>query len=72
MNDKELNDIFSVEAVNFMRKSIVESYGNEVYFGINFNAFGILDHIEVMARGNKARTLCVPNGNDYIKIEDLR
>lgn len=53
MNNKELNDIFSIEAVNFMRKSIVEAYGNEVYFGINFNALGILEHIEVMARGNK-------------------
>ena len=53
MNNKELNDIFSIEAVRFMRKSIVESYGNEVYFGINFNALGILEHIEVMARGNK-------------------
>ena len=30
MNNKELNDIFSIEAVNFMRKSIVEAYGNEV------------------------------------------
>ena len=53
MNNKELNDIFSIEAVNFMRKSIVEAYGNEVYFGINFNALGILEHIEIMARGNK-------------------
>ncbi len=53
MNDKELNDIFSTEAIIFMRKSIAESYGNEVYFGINFNALGILDYIEIIARGNK-------------------
>ena len=51
--DVEINNVFSLEAINFMRKSIVDSYGNEVYFGINFNSFGILDYIEVMARGNK-------------------
>ena len=41
--DVEINNVFSLEAINFMRKSIVDSYGNEVYFGINFNSFGILD-----------------------------
>ena len=50
---REIDSVFSIDAINFMRKSIVDAYGNEVYFGINFNAYGILDYIEVMARGNK-------------------
>ena len=29
--DVEINNVFSLEAINFMRKSIVDSYGNEVY-----------------------------------------
>ena len=50
---KEIDNVFSIDAINYMRKAIVDAYGNEVYFGINFNAYGILDYIEVMARGNK-------------------
>ena len=50
---KEIDCVFSIDAINYMRKAIVDAYGNEVYFGINFNAYGILDYIEVMARGNK-------------------
>lgn len=51
--EKELNALFSLDAIEYMRESIKESLGNEVYFGINFNAYGILDHIETIARGNK-------------------
>ncbi|WP_304354207.1 ATP-dependent DNA helicase [Brachyspira innocens] len=51
--DREIDSVFSTNAISYMRKAIVDAYGNEVYFGINFNAYGILDYIEVMARGNK-------------------
>ena len=51
--DREIESVFSTNAISYMRKAIVDAYGNEVYFGINFNAYGILDYIEVMARGNK-------------------
>ncbi|MEI0518495.1 helicase C-terminal domain-containing protein [Brachyspira murdochii] len=51
--DREIDSVFSTNAISYMRKAIADAYGNEVYFGINFNAYGILDYIEVMARGNK-------------------
>ena len=51
--DREIDSVFSTNAISYMRKAIVDAYGNEVYFGINFNAYGILDYIEVMGRGNK-------------------
>ena len=53
MNNRVITNVFSVDAINFIRKSIISAYGNEVYFGINFNSNGILDYIEIIARGNK-------------------
>lgn len=51
--NRELNAIFSLDAIEYMRNAIKKALGNEVYFGVNFNAYAILDHVEVIARGNK-------------------
>ena len=50
---KEIYNVFSIDAINYMRKAIVDAYGNEVYFGINFNEYRTLDYIYIIARGNK-------------------
>ncbi len=44
---------FSNNSIDFMRGEIKKSFDNEVYFGVNLDENGILDYIEVIARGNE-------------------
>lgn len=49
----EIENIFVSSALEFMRDEIKSASGNEVFFGINFNQYFTLEHVEVIARGNE-------------------
>ena len=53
MSEKDISSVFSDEALEFIRKSIKDSNGNEVYFGVNFDKHNMLGIIDIIARGNK-------------------
>ena len=53
MASKDINTVFSDKALEIIRDEIKEAYGNEVYFGINFNEYDMLHYVDVIARGNQ-------------------
>lgn len=58
-----VSKLISQQAVKQLRRAIIEADGNEVFFGANINNDGLIETVEILARGNKASVPAIINSS---------